>query len=147
MKGILLVEDNASDEKLTVLAFRHCDVANELVVVRDGAEALDYLFGTGAYTGRAPKVLPALILLDLKLPRISGLDVLGRIRADPRAKLVPIVILSSSKEDGDIGRGYALGANAFVHKPVDFVEFAAAVKALGLFWLRFNESPARGGTS
>lgn len=143
-KMILLVEDTASDEKLTVLAFKKSGISNEVVVVRDGAEALDYLFGTGKYAGRDTNVLPTLVLLDLGLPRISGHEVLRRIRADERTKLIPVVILTSSKEDEDVARGYALGANAYVRKPVDFVEFAQAAKTLGLFWLILNEPPRAG---
>lgn len=143
-KVILLVEDNSSDEKLTVVAFKNCGVSNEVVVVRDGAEALDYLFGTGTYASRDPRVLPTLVLLDLGLPRIDGHEVLRRIRADERTKLLPVVILTSSKEDEDVARGYALGANAYVRKPVDFVEFAQAAKTLGLFWLLLNEPPRVG---
>jgi CheY-like chemotaxis protein len=147
-KTILLVEDNASDEKLTVLAFRKCGVANEVTVVRDGAEALDYLFATGAHAGRDTAVLPTVILLDLKLPKIDGLEVLRRIRADERTKLVPVVVLTASKEDEDILRSYSLGANAYVRKPVDFAEFAQAAKTLGLFWLLMVESvPSSRGPS
>lgn len=138
-KIILLVEDNASDEKLTLIAFKNCGVANEVHVERDGAAALDYLFATGKHAGRDTGVLPSVVLLDLKLPRIDGLEVLRRIRADERTKLVPVVILTSSKEDDDVVRGYALGANAFVRKPVDFTEFAAVAKTLGLFWLLVNQ--------
>jgi two-component system response regulator len=136
---ILLVEDNASDEKLTRLAFKDCGVTNTVVVVRDGAAALDYLFATGAYAGRDPTVLPRVILLDIKLPKIDGLEVLRRLRADPRTELVPVVILTSSKQDEDVLRGYELGANAYVRKPVEFAEFAVAAKTLGLFWLLLNE--------
>lgn len=143
-KVILLVEDNSSDEKLTVMAFKKCGVSNEVVVARDGAEALDYLFGTGKYAGRDTSVVPTVVLLDLGLPRIDGHEVLRRIRADERTKLLPVVILTSSMEDEDVAQGYALGANAYVHKPVDFVEFAAAAKTLGLFWLLLNEPPRAG---
>lgn len=143
-KVILLVEDNATDEKLTVLAFARCGVANDVVVVRDGAEALDYLFGTGKYVARDTTVLPTLVLLDLGLPRIDGHEVLRRIRADERTKHLPVVILTSSKQDEDVARGYALGANAYVRKPVDFVEFTQAAKTLGLFWLLLNEPPRAG---
>jgi len=136
---ILLVEDNASDEKLTRLAFKGCGVANELVAVRDGAAALDYLFATGEYVDRDATVLPRVILLDIKLPKIDGLEVLRRLRADPRTQHVPVVILTSSKQDEDVLRGYALGANAYVRKPVDFGEFAVAAKTVGLFWLLLNE--------
>jgi two-component system response regulator len=139
-KIILLVEDNPTDEKLTLRAFKKAGIANEVFVVRDGAEALDYVFATGPHAGTTPDV-PAIILLDLKLPRIEGLEVLRRIRADERTKLVPIVILTSSKEDEDIARSYSLGANAYVRKPVEFAEFVEAAKTLGLFWLLLNEPP------
>jgi two-component system response regulator len=140
-KLVLLVEDNPTDEKLTLRAFKKSGVVNEVFVVRDGAEALDYLFAEEKYAGRDPTVLPAVVLLDLKLPRIDGLEVLKRIRADERTKCVPVVILTSSKEHEDVARGYALGANAYVRKPVDFAEFAEAAKTLGLFWLLLNEPP------
>jgi two-component system, response regulator len=140
-KVILLVEDNASDEKLTVLALNKCGVANEVVVARDGAEALDYLFAGGPHVGRDTKGVPTLVLLDLNLPKIEGLEVLRRIRLDDRTRLLPVVILTSSKEDEDILRGYSLGANAYLRKPVDFAEFASAAKTLGLFWLRLNHVP------
>lgn len=140
-KVILLVEDNSSDEKLTLLAFKKCGVSNEIVVVRDGADALDYLFGTGRHASRDTSIVPTVVLLDLGLPRIDGHEVLRRIRNDNRTKLIPVVILTSSKEDEDVARGYALGANAYVRKPVDFVEFAEAAKTLGLFWLLLNEVP------
>jgi CheY-like chemotaxis protein len=145
-KLILLVEDNSSDEKLTVLAFRNCGVANEITVARDGAAALDYLFGTGNYAASKPPPLPAIVLLDLKLPKIDGLDVLRRIRENPRTKVVPVVVLTSSKEDEDIVRSYSLGANAYVRKPVDFAVFAEAAKTLGLFWLLLNEAVPTGGS-
>jgi len=141
-KRILLVEDNANDEKLTILAFKKSGIANELVVCRDGVDALEHLFGTEG--APEPQALPAIVLLDLKLPRLDGLEVLGRIRADPRTKHLPVVILTSSKEDEDLARSYALGANAYVRKPVDFIQFADAVKALGLFWLLWNEAPGAG---
>ena len=145
---ILLVEDNASDEKLTRLAFKSCGVANEIVVTRDGAAALDYLFATGEYAARDAAVLPRLILLDIKLPKIDGLEVLRQLRADPRTQLVPVVMLTSSKEDEDVLRGYSLGANAYVRKPVEFAEFAAAAKTVGLFWLLLNEPvPVHGRSS
>jgi CheY-like chemotaxis protein len=139
-KRILLVEDNSTDEKLTVLAFKKCGVSNEIVVVRDGAAALDYLFATGKHADRDATLLPTVILLDLKLPRIDGLEVLRRIRADERTKLVPVVVLTASREDEDILRSYSLGANAYVRKPVEFSEFAQAAKTLGLFWLLMVES-------
>lgn len=140
---ILLVEDNLSDEKLTVRALKKSGVKNDLVVVRDGAEALDYLFGTGPYATAEARPLPVLILLDLNLPRIDGLEVLRRIRADERTRLLPIVILTSSKEAEDVLRGYSLGANAYVRKPVDFAEFAVAAQSIGLFWLLLNQPPPR----
>jgi two-component system response regulator len=133
-KVILLVEDNSSDEKLTLLAFKRCGVANEVVVVRDGAAALDYLFSKDA-----PQTLPAVVLLDLKLPKVDGLDVLARIRSEGRTKLLPVVVLTASKEEEDIFQSYARGCNAYVRKPVDFSEFAEAVKTMGLFWLLLNE--------
>lgn len=142
-KVILLVEDNPSDEKLTVLALERCGVANQVVVARDGAEALEYLFGTGAHAGRDVSDQPTVVLLDLKLPKLEGLEVLSRIRADERTRLLPVVILTSSKEDEDVVNGYSRGANAYVRKPVDFGEFAAAAKTLGLFWLLLNELPPR----
>lgn len=142
---VLLVEDNATDEKLTLRAFQKAGIANEIVVVRDGEEALDYLFARAAFAGRDVAALPSIALLDLKLPRIDGLEVLRQIRADDRTKLLPVVILTSSKEEEDVARGYALGANAYVRKPVDFSEFVAAAQTLGLFWLLLNEPlPARG---
>jgi CheY-like chemotaxis protein len=140
-KVLLLVEDNASDEKLTIRAFKKSNVANEIVVVRDGEEALEYLFGTGRFAGRDVNDLPTVVLLDLKLPRIDGLEVLRRIRADERTKLVPVIILTSSKEDEDRTRGYSLGANAYVRKPVAFSEFTEAIRTLGLFWLVLNQPP------
>jgi two-component system response regulator len=140
-KLILLVEDNSSDEKLTALALRKCEVPNEVVVVRDGAEALDYLFGSGAHAGRDTSALPALVLLDLNLPKINGLEVLRRIRANETTAALPVVILTSSKQDEDITQGYASGANAYVRKPVDYAEFVAAAQTLGVFWLRLNEPP------
>ncbi len=143
-KVLLLVEDNPTDEKLTIRAFKKAGVANEIIVARDGAEALDYLFATGTYAGRDAGDLPAVVLLDLKLPRIDGLEVLRRVRVNPRAQCVPVVILTASKETEDVSRGYALGANAYVRKPVDFAEFAEATKTLGLFWLLLNEPPPRG---
>jgi two-component system response regulator len=139
-KVILLVEDNESDEKLTLLAFKRCGVTNEIDVVRDGAAALDYLFATGEHHGRAASSLPTLVLLDLKLPKVDGLEVIRRVRAVERTKLLPIVVLTSSKEEEDILRSYALGANAYVRKPVEFVDFVAAAKTLGLFWLLLNET-------
>jgi CheY-like chemotaxis protein len=138
-KVILLVEDNASDEKLTILAFKKCGVANAVIVERDGAAALDYLLAIGAHAGRDAAVLPSVVLLDLKLPKVDGLEVLRRIRAHASTKLLPVVILTSSKEEEDILRSYCLGANAYVRKPVGFAEFAEAARTLGLFWLQVNE--------
>jgi CheY-like chemotaxis protein len=140
-KMILLVEDNPDDEALTRRAFRKNNILNELVVARTGVEALDFLFGTGAHAGRDLNVRPAVILLDLKLPLVSGLDVLRRIREDPRTRLLPVVILTSSKEEQDLMEGYRLGANSYVRKPVDFSEFLEATRQLGLYWLVLNEAP------
>lgn len=137
---ILLVEDNRYDEELTLAAFRENKIKNEIVVARDGEEALDYMFATGEYADRKVQELPQLILLDLKLPKIDGLEVLQAIRADERTKLVPIVILTSSKEQEDRLQGYSYGCNAYIRKPVDFEQFAEAVKAVGLFWTVYNES-------
>jgi CheY-like chemotaxis protein len=138
---ILLVEDNPDDEALTMRALRKANVGNDVQVVRDGAEALDFLYGTGAYAGRDTSVMPQVILLDLKLPKIDGLEVLRRIRADGRTKILPVVILTSSDEEQDRIQGYALGANSYVRKPVEFVQFAEAVRQLGLYWLVLNEPP------
>jgi two-component system response regulator len=138
---VLLVEDSESDEKLTRMAFKRSGVAHELAVVRDGAEALDYLFATGAHAARNATALPAVVLLDLNLPKVSGLDVLRQVRADARTRLQPIVVLTSSREDEDIARSYALGANAYVRKPVDFADFIEAARTLGVFWLTLNEAP------
>lgn len=142
-KTILLVEDDADDEALTVRALTQYRVTNDIVVVRDGAEALDYLFCTGTYAGRQPAT-PAVVLLDLKLPRIDGLEVLRRVRADERTKYLPVVILTSSDEEQDIVRSYSLGANSYVRKPVDFGRFSDAVRQLGLYWLLLNAVPRRG---
>jgi len=140
-KIILLVEDNADDEKLTLRALKKNNIRNEVVVARDGAEALDYLFGTGAYAGRDLNVMPQVVLLDLKLPKLDGLEVLRRVRADDRTKLLPVVILTSSNEEQDRIKGYGLGANSYVRKPVDFNQFSEAARQLGLYWLVLNESP------
>jgi two-component system response regulator len=139
-KPILLVEDNRDDELLTLRALKKNNILNEVVVAHDGVEALDYLFGTGAYAGKDTSILPQVVLLDLNLPRIGGLDVLRRIRADERTKLLAVVVLTSSKEDEDIIRSYSLGANSFVRKPVEFDEFIEAVRTLGLYWLLLHES-------
>ena len=138
---ILLVEDNADDEDLTLRALKKNNITNEVVVVRDGAEALDYLFGTGNYSGRDTAILPQVVLLDLKLPKVDGLEVLNRLRNDKRTKLLPVVILTSSVEEQDLLRGYDLGANSYVRKPVDFGQFTEAVRNLGLYWLLLNERP------
>jgi two-component system, response regulator len=138
---ILLVEDNADDEALTLRALKKNNIGNEVVVARDGVEALDYLFGTGAYEGRDVTLVPQLILLDLKLPKLDGLEVLRRLRADERARLLPVVILTSSKEEQDRIAGYGLGANSYVRKPVDFNQFIDSVRQLGLYWLVLNEPP------
>lgn len=140
-KIILLVEDNPSDVALTRRAFQKAHIQNELVVVEDGEEALDYLFGTGAFAGRDSSLLPAVTLLDLNLPKIHGLEVLRRIRADARTRRMPVVILTSSKEDHDVSTGYDLGVNSYIRKPVDFVQFAQAIEHLGLYWLVLNELP------
>jgi two-component system response regulator len=139
-RPILLVEDNPDDEELTLRALKKNSILNEVVVARDGAEALEYLFGTGEHAGRDLSILPQVVLLDLNLPRIGGLDVLRRIREDSRTKLLAVVVLTSSKEEEDIIRSLSLGANSFVRKPVEFDEFSAAVKTLGLFWLLLHES-------
>ena len=138
-KTILLVEDNANDEFLTLRALKKYNVANDLVVRRDGAEALDYLFGTGADAGRDPGELPVVMLLDLKLPKVDGLEVLRRVRADERTRILPVVILTSSNEERDVINGYKLGTNSYVQKPVDFTAFIDAVGQLGLYWLMLNE--------
>ena len=139
-RTILLVEDNAVDEELTLLALRRAKILNEVVIARDGAEALDYLFGTGAYAGRDDP-LPQLILLDLNLPKLSGLAVLHRIRTDERRKLLPVVILTSSNEEKDLIGGYRGGANSYIVKSVDFTKFAESVRQLGLYWLVLNVTP------
>jgi two-component system response regulator len=141
-RTILLVEDNPDDEELTLRALARNNVlANSIVVVRDGQEAIDWLEGTGAYASRDANDLPALILLDLKLPKIDGLEVLRRLRATPRTAIVPVVILTSSKEDRDRANGYYFGANSYIQKPVDFTSFVDAVRQLGMYWLMLNEPP------
>ena len=142
-KVILLVEDNPDDEALTLRALNKNNIMNDVVVARDGVEALDYMFGTGAHAGRDNAHLPQVILLDLKLPKIGGLEVLERLRADSRTKLVPIVILTSSNEEQDLLSGYSLGANSYIRKPVDFVQFTESVRQLGLYWLVLNEGSPR----
>jgi CheY-like chemotaxis protein len=138
---LLLVEDNPDDEELTLLAFEQNPSAQDVVVARDGVEALDYLFGTGIYAGRDTSTLPALILLDLQLPRINGLEVLQRLRADQRTKLIPIVILTTSNEQQDLIDSYTLGCNSYIRKPVDYNQFVTAVQQLGMYWLLLNEAP------
>ena len=140
-KTILLVEDNPDDELLTLRALAKNNIMNEVIVVRDGAEALDYLFGRGAYAGRDLRVMPAVTLLDLKLPKVDGLEVLRQVRASERTRMLPIVILTSSKEEHDLTNGDRLGANSYVRKPVDYVQFVDAVRQLGLYWLMINERP------
>lgn len=138
---ILLVEDNPRDEELTIRALKKSNVLNPIVVARDGAEALDYLHARGAHAERDASSLPQLVLLDLKLPKLDGLEVLRELRGDPRTALLPVVVLTSSVEEQDLLRSYSLGANSYVRKPVDFVQFIEAVRQLGLYWLVLNEAP------
>ena len=140
-KVILLVEDNVDDVDLTIRAMKKHNILNEVVVARDGAEAIDYLFGTGAYAGRDLSEPPQVVLLDLKLPKLSGLDVLKRIRENERTRLQPVVILTSSKEEQDLTDSYGLGANSYIRKPVDFGQFSEAIRQVGLYWLVLNEAP------
>lgn len=140
---ILLVEDNPDDEELALRAFERGQVGNPIVVARDGVEALDYLFGTGPHAGRDSAAMPAMVLLDLKLPRLDGLEVLRRIRSDQRTRYLPVVVLTSSREEQDVVESYSLGANSYVRKPVDFGEFVDAVRHLGMYWLLLNEPPQR----
>jgi two-component system response regulator len=140
-KAILLVEDNSDDEELTLHAFEKNNINNTIVVARNGAEALDYLFATGIYAGRDPNDLPLVVLLDLKLPKIDGLEVLRRIRGNEKTQLLPVVLLTSSNEEEDRLKGYMLGANSYVRKPVDFDEFIRAAGQLGLYWILLNEPP------
>ena len=142
-KTILLVEDNPDDETLTRMALEENHLLNDIVVAHDGVEALVYLFGRGKFAGRSPDDLPQVVLLDLKLPKLDGLDVLRVLRADDRTRLLPVVILTSSNEEKDLLAGYSLGANSYVRKPVDFQQFTEAVKQLGLYWLLLNEPPPR----
>lgn len=141
---ILLVEDNDDDVELTLRALRRNRVANRVEVVRDGAEALDYLNAAGSFAGRDSDDLPQLVLLDLKLPKVGGLEVLERIRTDPRTKRLPVVVLTSSNVESDLARSYDLGANSYIRKPVDFTQFMEAVNQLGLYWLVLNEPPPQG---
>ncbi len=138
---ILLVEDNPDDELLTLRAFKKNNISNEVVVARDGVEALDYLFATGAHAGRDTADTPQVVLLDLKLPRMSGLEVLRKMRAEPLTKLLPVIILTTSNEESDVLSGYELGANSYIRKPVDFTQFLEAVRQLGLYWLVLNQAP------
>jgi two-component system, response regulator len=140
-KIILLVEDNPDDVTLTLRALKKNNILNEVVVAKDGVEALDYLFGAGIYAGRDTSVMPVVTLLDLKLPKMDGLEVLKRVRANDKTKLIPIVILTSSKEENDLINGYSLGANSYIRKPVDFEQFNIAIRELGLYWILLNESP------
>jgi two-component system response regulator len=137
---IVLVEDNANDEELTLRAFRKSNIVNRVVVLHDGVEALDYFFMRGAHAGRAADEIAQIVLLDLKLPKLDGLDVLRALRADERTRLIPIVVLTSSAEDQDMVRCYGLGANSYVRKPVDFTHFVEAVRQLGLYWLAINQA-------
>lgn len=140
---ILLVEDNPDDVELTLRAFRRSNVHNAVVVARDGVEALDYLFATGAHAGRPAGAMPEVVLLDLNLPKLHGLEVLKRLRADERTRLLPVVILTSSAEEQDIAGSYHLGANSYVRKPVDFAQFIEAARQLGLYWLVLNQRPPK----
>jgi CheY-like chemotaxis protein len=140
---ILLVEDNPDDQELTRRALEENDIANEIVVAHDGAEALDYLFCKGRWADRDPDIQPQLVLLDLKLPKVDGLEVLQRIRADERTARLPVIVLTSSREEGDVAESYGSGANSYVRKPVDFSEFREAVRQVGLYWLLLNEPPPR----
>ncbi|TAL18429.1 response regulator [bacterium] len=143
MKGkvILLVEDNPDDELLTIRALKKNNILNEVVVARDGVEAIDYLFGTGAHAGRDTTVMPQVILLDLKLPKVNGLEVLERVRSDDRTMYLPVVVLTTSNEEVDLVKSYRLRANSYVRKPVDFEQFTDAVKQLGMYWLILNQAP------
>lgn len=140
-KVILLVEDNPDDEELTLMALQKNNILNEVIVARDGVEALDFLFGDGPDTCKSRQTYPSIILLDLKLPRVDGLEVLSRIRSDERTKLLPVVVLTSSREDRDLLESYSLGCNSYVRKPVDFAQFVEATRQLGLYWLLLNEGP------
>ncbi len=140
-KMILLVEDNPDDEALAIRALRRNHISNEIIVARDGVEALDYLFGTGVHSGRDINIKPTVILLDLKLPRIDGLEVLRRLREDKRTNLLPVVVLTTSSEEKDLIHSYSLGCNSYIRKPVDFIQFTEAVRQLGMYWLLMNEVP------
>jgi CheY-like chemotaxis protein len=140
-KVILLVEDNPDDEALALRALKRHHIGNEIVVAHDGVEALDYLFGTGKYTGRDVANKPSVVLLDLKLPRVDGLEVLRRLRAEPNTKFLPVVILTTSSEEQDLLNSYSLGCNSYIRKPVDFIQFSEAIRQLGMYWLLMNEPP------
>jgi len=140
-KTILLVEDNPDDEELTLLAFEDCQIANQVIVKRDGAEALDYLLGRGIYSDRHLYPMPSLVLLDLKLPKVDGLEVLRCLRSDARTKILPIIILTTSEEEQDLLNSYSLGCNSYTRKPVDFEQFMQEVRQLGVYWLLLNETP------
>ncbi len=141
---ILLVEDNPDDVELTLRAFEENNITNDVVVARDGVEAMDYLFGSGEFADRDMSVMPVVILLDLKLPKVDGLEVLRRLRADDRTKLLPVVVLTNSREESDVVNGYKLGANSYVRKPVDIEQFNKAIRDLGIYWLLLNEPLPRG---
>jgi two-component system response regulator len=143
-KIILLVEDNPDDVELTLRAFKKNNILNPVIIAKDGVEALDYLSGTGMYAGRNLKEMPVVVLLDLKLPKIDGMEVLKRVRRDERTKLIPVVILTSSMEEIDVINGYSLGANSYIRKPVEFNQFVETMRQLGLYWLLWNEPPPRG---
>jgi CheY-like chemotaxis protein len=143
-KSILLIEDNPDDESLILRSLKRHNIVNQITVAHDGAEALDYLLNAGSHSGQESPAMPTVIMLDLKLPKIDGLEVLRRIRADERTKLLPVVILTSSSEEQDLIQSYKLGANSYVRKPVDFEQFSEAVRELGLFWLVLNEPPPLG---
>ncbi len=140
-KTILLVEDNPDDEALAIRALKRNHISNQIVVARDGVEALDYLFGNGVHAGRDINIKPTVILLDLKLPRIDGIEVLRRLREDDRTKLLPVVVLTTSSEEQDMLDSYSLGCNSYIRKPVDFIQFSEAIRQLGMYWLLMNEPP------
>jgi CheY-like chemotaxis protein len=140
-KIILLVEDNPDDEALAIRALKRNHIGNEIVVAHDGVEALDFMFGTGIHIGRDISIKPTVILLDLKLPRIDGIEVLRRLRVDDRTKLVPVVVLTTSSEEQDMLDSYSLGCNSYIRKPVDFIQFSEAIRQLGMYWLLMNEPP------
>lgn len=146
-KIILLVEDNPDDEELTIRTLEKNNILNEVVVARDGSDALDYLFGSGKYSKRDTTIMPVIVMLDIKLPKISGLEVLRQIRSDKRTKLLPVVILTSSDEERDLIESYQLGANSYVRKPVDFTQFQIAVQQLALYWILLNKTPAHARSS